>query len=365
VIYSITFISIGVCYFFLLRRGYSRLAWFSISLFLSLFAALRADWVDQDYLVYKSWYETRANADGLTERPFFFEALYFAANNAFSKLSVPFRFFIWLIAFTSILIKIYTLKQFAHKQSGFIAGFIFYLFSYYLLHEMTQIRVGLALGFIALAFFNLNKNKFREFWLLILLATLFHSSALLAIVARFLLGSRIRFIDFFLICLITATVGLRLYDVSVLVLATEHLAKLDPRLELYFEQGLLGLRDPSNPFPVTSFMLLCTVLATYALTLRSQYFLHKTPINDSLLFFTRLLALSIPPLHLFTEAQEISLRVSEFYASNIPLFAVVLFSRNGFGIAKIFILSWLLLVIHIYVFRVDPLVEAYSTFYFH
>ncbi|WP_232322004.1 EpsG family protein [Photobacterium jeanii] len=64
----------------------------------------------------------------------------------------------------------------------FCTAFLVYSCGYLFLHEMTQIRIGVASGFFLIALIEFaNNNRFRSF-LLVALASLFHMSALLGLV---------------------------------------------------------------------------------------------------------------------------------------------------------------------------------------
>ncbi|MEO6838866.1 MAG: EpsG family protein [Ginsengibacter sp.] len=85
-------------------------------------------------------------------------------------------------AFTSVILKIISIKHLSFNPYLVI---LFYYSHYFLLHEMTQIRIGFAsaIFFISLIFY-LKGNK-KIFILMILIATFFQYSAILYLVVLF------------------------------------------------------------------------------------------------------------------------------------------------------------------------------------
>lgn len=149
-------------------------------LLLATFAGLRGPDVSRDYASYQNIFDyiyqlARAN-DGV-----FLPVI----EPGFTAIVLVFRYIFetnYLIslmlffAFASISLKIISIKQLSHNPYLVI---LFYFSQFFLLHEMTQVRIAFASGFFFIALlFYLNDKK----WIytgLILLATLFHYSAIM------------------------------------------------------------------------------------------------------------------------------------------------------------------------------------------
>ncbi len=85
-------------------------------------------------------------------------------------------------AFSTVLLKIISIKKLSVNPYLVI---LFYFSHFFLLHEMTQIRIGFASAFFFIAaIFYLKGNKLI-YTLLILFATLFHYSAIMYLILLF------------------------------------------------------------------------------------------------------------------------------------------------------------------------------------
>lgn len=94
-------------------------------------------------------------------------------------LNIGVDVFIGILAFVSLVIKFRIL---ANKNNALILA-ILYVFSLYLLHEMIQVRVSIALAFGYLAIEQLEKAKRANYLFLFLISISLHYSALLLAIA--------------------------------------------------------------------------------------------------------------------------------------------------------------------------------------
>jgi hypothetical protein len=74
----------------------------------------------------------------------------------------------------------------SYLSNSFFLTIILYVTSLFLLHEMTQIRVGVAAGILCLSLKSVYERKLGRFLLFILAACFFHYSSLLFVVVYFL-----------------------------------------------------------------------------------------------------------------------------------------------------------------------------------
>nr|WP_194928626.1 EpsG family protein [Citrobacter freundii] len=90
----------------------------------------------------------------------------------------PFRFLLAFYFCISVCIKVYCIK----RDSDYIfLSFIAYVAFYSILHDVVQIRVGLAAAIFLLSINDIANKNFTHFLLKVVLATLCHYSALLAL----------------------------------------------------------------------------------------------------------------------------------------------------------------------------------------
>lgn len=175
-IYLIIFISLALlCFAEINSWGFNEkqlsIIYWIFTIFLILLAGTRFH-IGFDYLVYKEIFETVDFDNYLLKTV----EIGFASLNYFVRtLGFNFNTLLFIVAFTSIILKASFFKQYS--------GYIFLgLLNYYtiglLMNDMGQMRFGLAIGFSLLAFKDVFQNHYKASILKILFAFLFHSSAI-------------------------------------------------------------------------------------------------------------------------------------------------------------------------------------------
>jgi hypothetical protein len=147
---------------------------------LTLLAGLRGPQVSKDYEAYQNVFDyihylsSGNNGIVLSAIEPGFAAIVLLFRSIFKvNYVLPLMLF---FAFSSVTLKIISIKKLSVNPYLVI---LFYYSHYFLLHEMTQIRIGFASAFIFIALiFYLKGNKLITLFL-ILFATLFHYSAIL------------------------------------------------------------------------------------------------------------------------------------------------------------------------------------------
>ena len=362
-----------LCYFFfvslvafsLFRSPTSFLPGLVTALLLALFAALRGADVAGDFTVYEDWYVHRDIENGFLERPGYFEALYFLLNDIFALQEVPFRFFVGLLAFVAVFIKIHVMTSFSKNAWAVAIGVLIYACTFYLLHEFTQIRAGLAVAFIFLALHALVGEKMLLFVLWVLVAAGFHSSAVMA----FLLllpyhGARARWVDWILfastgIVFILATRGISLGGSLV-----DMLTKFDPRMALYISMAESGKSESANPFAVSALSLL---VLTLALSWMENSRLEMSNLAERevnvLVLVRRSLLIGLTCLALLSPIPELALRLYEINIALVPVMAVIIFSQKNWLFQKFLLILWGAAVTFVYIAREEGLVQPYVLFF--
>ncbi|UAN59426.1 EpsG family protein [Serratia sp. JSRIV004] len=96
--------------------------------------------------------------------------------------------FLFLYAFIAVSLKIYAI----YKVSDFpIVSVILYIGFFFVLHEMTQIRIGLAMAFVLLSINDVLSRRPAHFIMKIIIAVFFHYSAVLCFILYFLNPNKI------------------------------------------------------------------------------------------------------------------------------------------------------------------------------
>jgi len=96
----------------------------------------------------------------------------------------PLIFFL-IYALLGVTLKLFSIKNLSSPDLYFYS-LVIYVSNYFILHEMIQIRAGVATAIILLSIVPLYKREFRQFLILIGLATLFHYSSIIFLFLWFL-----------------------------------------------------------------------------------------------------------------------------------------------------------------------------------
>ena len=129
--------------------------------------------IDRDYYNYLDYFETLQGF--ASEKIFNFKIGFELITKSLISLSKDFNFYLFWVAFFSILPKLFLIAK--HSRNLTVSIFIYSLLIFPI-HEMTQIRSGIAYGFFYLGiFFYINYRKIFGIFLLITSFTL-HISCL-------------------------------------------------------------------------------------------------------------------------------------------------------------------------------------------
>jgi hypothetical protein len=152
--------------------------------FLAIIAGLRGG-NDPDYASYYDIFLSSRYGDFTTLNV---EPFYFYFNKFFSLAGAPFVSIMLLMAIPSVLLKIYVVYKHSHSA---LLSIILYLLTIYISFDLIAVRQGLAIAFVMLA----TSIWFHERLLgvmLVLVASLFHFSALIVIPVFYCMSSRWR-----------------------------------------------------------------------------------------------------------------------------------------------------------------------------
>jgi len=142
-----------------------------MAILLIINAASRADDVSKDYSVYIYYWRLKF----LKDVEISFIHIRNLLKNVFQWPSIS-LFIVYAILGVSV--KVYSIKLFTKYV---FASLLVYLSHYYVLHELTQIRVGVASGFFLIGLYYIAERNFFKFLLFTCIAGYFHYSAFLAL----------------------------------------------------------------------------------------------------------------------------------------------------------------------------------------
>lgn len=336
-----------------------------LAILLATFAAFRGPEVAFDFTVYRDWYAHRDEETGFLERPGYFESLYFVLNDVFSVAGMQFRFFIGFLAFFAVFIKTNVMLTFARNASAAGIGVLIYTFTFYLLHEFTQIRAGLAVAFIFLAIQALmhEKRAFFIFWILV--AVGFHSSAIMAFTLLLPYhGSRVRWLDWALLGVTGMVYVLAALGMGLGLWLVDLLSAFDPRVALYISMAENGNSAAANPFSASAMLLLILVVCLMEVGKNRH---HRSGLNaqdvKAIVLIRRSMLIGLSCLAVFSSVPELALRLFEINIALLPILVTIVFSREGWLLEKFLLLLWAFTLTAIYIGRDEGLVQPYLLFF--
>ena len=363
--YVIFFIYTSILTSLLFRSRSTLASSISVSLLLATFAALRGSEVASDFKVYEDWYINHDLGEGLLKRPGLFEYLYFLLSGYCSTLGVPFRVFIWIIAFVAIFIKTKVIASFAKTDLAFGISVLIYAFTFYLLHEFTQIRAGIAIAFIFLAIRELAGGSRINFFLLVVFAAAFHSSATVALLLLLPYRSAgARWIDWCLYSITVILVALAALDITAGAVFFDFLGNFDPRIAHYISLAESDQSEAANPLAISAILLLVLALSLYDI---QSNFGNVSNVNERdfciIILIRRSILIGLIFLISLSSIPELALRFFEISISFLPILVAIIFSWSRFELQKVQLFFWASVMIFIYIGRNDGLVQPYVLFF--
>lgn len=309
----------------------SNFMFWATALILILIAGLRPIGLDRDSVEYAKMIQSPIDVNLLNKEPAFWVIKYL--NDIFFNGNV--RTFFLIYAILGVSIKFLAIKRLS-KLPWLSVGV--YLSSYFILHEMTQIRAGVATGLFLLSIPDIYHRNFRKFIIKALLAISFHYSAIVMLPLYFLHSKKLNIAYLLLpiVGLISAYFGLSKTLLSNLAnLAPNFLAY---KINLYLTLLELGEHSEIN---IVNFYYSSLLLLTYF-----GFFLYigNKIKNDYDVLFLKILALSLFSFYFFSNVPVFAFRISEFLS-----FVTVIFLPNFilyFKQKELILLLVILLLLH-------------------
>lgn len=373
-----------------------------VGLVLATLAALRGPNVAADFTVYETWYTYRGDDAGFMERPLFLESIYFLLNDLFAASNLPFRVFVWVLGLLAVVLKLRAIMGFSQGAVAVASGFLAYAFTFFLLHDFTQIRAGLAVAVVFCALPALLRDgNWPLFVLAIVVALGFHSSALIFFLFLLPLQGRLaRWIDGVLLGVTAVLFGLAVRGVAPGALLMNLLAKADPRMALYVSVAESANAEAANPLSLPALVLFLLVISMlgmewgprHALGARLARLFQRllAPRSGDSGDAARPLSPSSPParpdplrlaqarmmrlarrcilfglvfLIAFAPIKEVALRLFEINIALLPLLAACLFSYRGLWMPKTALMLWVAATGYVYILREEGLVQSYALYF--
>ncbi len=312
------FLLLSFFVFFEKILGNDRLLFFGfIGLMLIAVAGLRTAGCDKDYLGYIKIFRGLKEYRDYRIEPTFRLFRYIINNFLYGKTIYLFC----LYALIGVSVKFYAIKQ---TTDLIFLSVIFYFSNFYLLQDMTQIRAGVAAGLLLLSIKPLYDRNLISFILIVIIASLFHYSAIIFFMLWFLAPDTFRIIPYVLLIPLV-------YLLHHIGFSPSYFVKNFPievvrqKMNAYFYLRSQGLMADTNVF---------NVLQLFRISIACVFLFYRKQLVDHNKYFYLLLKIFIIGISmfvLFADIPAIGARLSELSLIVeillIPMFIYILKPR--------------------------------------
>lgn len=256
--------------------GKNQLFFIVVGVALILFSGLRPVGIDNDSLNYLDALHSYSQGRVDIKEPSFI--LFSFIADAFFDGSIYFLFLTY--SMLAISLKLYAIRKYSELS---LLSLLVYVCMYYILHDMTQIRVGVAAAFFMLAIPDLIAGKRKAYLLKIGMAFLFHFSAVLLVPLVILNNKKLKTTRYFIMPFVAMLLAISIgYMNTILIHFFELLpAPLGPKAVNYIVNlQLYGRFDNVNVF---SKITLCTLFffTVYSISMSRV----SKPVESDIIYF--------------------------------------------------------------------------------
>lgn len=189
-----------------------------------------------------------------------------------------------------------------------------YLSYFFILHEMTQIRVGIASGILLLSIKPLYERQFKAFLFYVIIAMLFHASAIIMLLLWFFTDKpQILFLR------LAIPIAYFVYFLKIDFFRLIPIPLFQSKIDAYIALQEIG-NEMASKINVFNILSLFKIGIFYILLLRSSVLQEM---NKYALLLLKIQALSIAALPFFSQMPVIAFRISELFGVveiiNIPM----------------------------------------------
>ena len=263
-------------------------------------AATRPSDVANDYLIYVDYWHTKFLKDVESSFIHIRNLLKNDFDLGYSSLFVVY-------AVLGVSAKVYGIRLFTKYV---FLSLLVYISHYYILHELTQIRVGGASGFFIIALYFLTTRDYVKFFIFILIAGYFHYSAFLAL-PLCLIYNDSRKINLYILLI---PIGYIIYFTGSSVIVQLPIPYVQEKVRVYEELKDAGFNESDK------------------INVFNALFLMRIAIFIFIFFFRKKIALQYDKIYLLLKVYSIALFTFTALAS-IPAFAFRI--QELFGVVEI------------------------------
>lgn len=243
------------------------------------------------------------------------------------------KIFLFLAACLGVSLKFVAI----HRYSSLLyLSLITYYSKYFLVHEMVQIRVGIASGIFLLSLKYIKNRNIVKFLLLLSVSMLFHYSAVVCILAYIICSNKIS-TEKVMILATSALVLLIVFSMDTLVL--QQLGIFSDKAQGFISATLRGEFDDFKLFNLTNIIRFFVLALLY---IRRDIIRKKAIYFDELI---RIYALSLLVFYLFRNVPVFAVRISDIFdVVMIFIFPMLIYSFKmkyiGFSLFTIVVLAY-------------------------
>ncbi len=306
---------------------------FFIVLILILFAGFRGN-IDNDYETYKTMFHKISDGINVNIEPTFYYLTYLT-----NYLNSNITLLILIFSILGVSLKCIAISK---LTEFWLYSILVYFSFFYLIQEMTQIRVGIASAFILLSIKPLKKNNLLKFLVYIFIGTIFHYSTLFILPVIFLNKNYLSKVFYFLIPLGFIIHFSPLNPLSILeVIPIESFSK---KFNTYKN---LSTNQNINPFGIWN-IFRCVIC--YLLLWKWKYFQSK---NEYSVLLIKFYILSVFLFLSFSKIPTFAFRICDLYAIvEVILIPFVLYvfrdKEKKYGALIIFCTSFVMLLLSLF-----------------
>lgn len=270
------------------------------------------------------------------------ESSYIYTSRVVSALGGDGYFVIFCYIFISIIIKLFLIGKSAHFGMALFAYVVFGFF----IHEMTQIRVGLAIAFIWLAVLFSVRKRMAVSLLSMTMAFVVHNSSVVAFIYFIIKNLKLNLHVVVALFMLAALSGYLMLGANVLA----YIGVSDPRFNTYLAASSESLlKTPQFTVNVVIYMSVISL---------AYYFRGKDRYDDFSEASLKLSTFGVLIYLAFYWMPVVGLRVMELFTSFMPfVFAAVYKRSKSAGVKFVFVVLAIFMFFNLFVRNISPFSE--------
>lgn len=300
---------------------YKQNLYFGFALVLISIAGFRGEGVDRDYLNYVYLFENFSNS--LIE-PLFYIISFIIHKFLFSD---PLYLFV-IFAFIGVSTKFWAIKQLSDL---WFLTLVIYIGEFFILHDLTQIRVGIASGFLLLCIKPIYERNWKLFLLFSTIAILSHYSAILILPLWFINANKPRKIYL----LIFIPISYVIYFAGTNIIGNIPIPYIKEKLALYQMLQKAGV-DGFDKINVFNLIHLFRIALYYLFIFKLELLIEK---NKYAIILVKLFVISLCSFPLFAFMPVVGFRISELFGIvDIILIPFIIYIFKPIWLSKIIVI---------------------------